>query len=355
MKDLIETLAHKALFMLDEEVAHRLALRALSVRRPAPDWCEDQAAFPRLRCSIAGLDLPHPVGLAAGFDKDGVAVSGLMNCGFSFVEVGTVTPEPQTGNAKPRLFRLTADRAIINRYGFNSRGRLAVAENLRKKRNRGSVLGINVGPNKGVVDVAGECSACLRTLYPYADYATINVSSPNTPGLRDWQEPNALRQLLRDIDRPLPIFVKLSPDLAYDQVGPVADVLEEARVAGLIIGNTTTDRPTFLRSEKRREQGGLSGKPLFLKSTVLLAHFRNHLQGRVPLIAAGGISDSAQAYAKVLAGAEVLQVYTGFVYGGPGLVRELVTGLNSWLGSDGHAHLQDAVGIEAKTWTRYNS
>jgi dihydroorotate dehydrogenase len=348
---LLHDLAARALRALDPEAAHELSLAALRVGLgPRPPEVEDAI----LATELAGLRLANPIGLAAGFDKNTAAPGALLRAGFGFVECGTVTPRPQPGNPRPRLFRLAADKAVINRMGFNNHGLEAFAAGLAA-RGRGGVVGANVGANKDSADRAADYVAGLRRLWPLADYFTLNVSSPNTPGLRDLQAKGALTDLLGAVaearaglaaaaagDRPL--FLKVAPDLA---AGDVEDIVEAAltfRLEGLIVSNTTVARPASLRSGRRGETGGLSGAPLFGPSTALLREFRAAAAGRLSLIGVGGVSSGRDAYAKIRAGANAVQLYTALVYEGPGLVARLRRELAAQLRSDGFSSVAEAVG-----------
>jgi dihydroorotate dehydrogenase len=315
---------------LEPEAAHELALRLLPAAKALGPIL--QIDDPRLRVSAFGLDFPNPLGLAAGFDKNGVAVEGLAGLGFGHIEVGTVTPRPQPGRPQPRLFRLTEDHALINRLGFPSRGAAAVAANLRRlNKDRRFVLGVNVGPNAGSVGV-DDFVLALNALEPLADYLTLNVSSPNTAGLRGMQQSEALAELLQavgSIERPL--LVKIAPDLSDAELDALLDVVLAHRVAGVVATNTTMARPASLKSAYAAEAGGLSGLPLRDRATEVIRHIRQHAGVRLPVIGVGGIATAAGALDKLRAGASLLQLYTGFVYAGPlaarainlGLIREL--------------------------------
>ncbi|PJK31009.1 quinone-dependent dihydroorotate dehydrogenase [Minwuia thermotolerans] len=309
------------LFALDAERAHRLTLGAIRlglagrVRAPGPP------------VRIGGLTLANPVGLAAGFDKDAEAVDGLLRMGFGFIEVGGVTPRPQPGNKRPRVFRLAEDRAVINRYGLNSAGAEAVARNLEKRRAVG-VVGVNLGANKESEDRIGDYAECLTVLGGLADFATVNVSSPNTPGLRALQGKAALTGIFDRLHRAqsggraTPLFLKLAPDLTAGDMDDIAEVIDDLGVAALVISNTTVARPEGLRGANAGEAGGLSGAPLMPLSTAVLRAFHERLEGRVPLIGVGGILSGDDAVAKLEAGASAVQVYTGLIYRGPALIGE---------------------------------
>ena len=348
----LERLGLGLLHRCDPEAAHGLALRALRLGlapQPGP------ISTPRLRTDLAGLALPNPVGLAAGFDKNAEALGPLARAGFGFVELGAVTPRPQPGNARPRLFRLTEDRAVINRFGFNNEGMAAVAARLAR-RPRGAVIGLNLGANKDSADRAGDFAQVLATCGAYLDFATVNVSSPNTERLRELQGAEALAALLagvmaaRDgLPRRIPVFLKIAPDLGDAELGEIADVAREAGVAGIIATNTTLSRDG-LASRFRDETGGLSGQPLFERATRVLARLSQLTEGRLPLIGVGGVGSGEQAYAKIRAGASAVQLYTALVYGGLSLVAEILHDLDALLARDGFASVADAVGSGREDW-----
>ena len=340
---LLYPLLRPFVFRLDAERAHGLTIAALehSPRRtPArPD--------PRLATRVAGLDFPTPVGLAAGFDKDARVPDALLGLGFGFVEVGTLTPRSQAGNTKPRLFRLVEDRAVINRMGFNNGGQEAAFARLSSRTRRG-IVGVNVGANKDSVDRTADYVAGVRAMAPVADYLTINVSSPNTPGLRALQEAAALDALLaavldaRGAGGP-PVFLKVAPDLDPADIDAIAKVVFDRGVDALIVANTTVSRPP-LSSRHASESGGLSGEPLRALALQRLCDFRKATGGAVPLIAAGGIASAKDAYARIRAGASLVQLYSALVYEGPGLAARIAKGLVPLLRRDGFASISEAVG-----------
>lgn len=338
---------------LPPEAAHRTALRLLPWLPPAVP-----PERPRLRVRLAGLDLPHPLGLAAGFDKDGEAHAALLRQGFAFVEVGTVTPRPQPGNPRPRLFRLAADEAVINRMGFNNQGVEALAARLAGRGRALGVVGVNLGVNKDSTDALADYRAGLERTHALADYLTVNVSSPNTPGLRALQRREALDGLLAGLGvareriaaatgARKPLFLKVAPDLDPEVEAAIADLVVAHGVDALVVGNTTVARPAGLRSPAKVEPGGLSGRPLLGPSTRLLARFARRLGGAVPLVGVGGVASGADAYAKIRAGAAAVQLYTALVYEGPGLAGRVLAELDALLARDGHAGLADAVGRDA--------
>ena len=337
---------------LDPERAHGLALRALASGLVRPD---PPVRSPRLAVSLAGLDLPNPLGLAAGFDKNADVIDPLTRSGFGFVELGGVTPLPQPGNPRPRLFRLTEDRAVINRFGLNSLGAEAVAERLRA-RAPGGIVGLNLGANKDSADRAADYSRLIEICGPYLDFATVNVSSPNTEKLRDLQGREALTALLQGVmdtrarlDKRLAIFLKIAPDLTRLELDDIAAAARETGVDAIIATNTTISREG-LTSPHRVATGGLSGAPLFEPSTRVLAWLSHVTKGEIPLIGVGGIASAEDAYAKIRAGASAVQLYSALVYKGLGLVTEINTGLDALLARDGFASLAEAVGTNREDW-----
>ena len=337
---------------LDPETAHGLALHALRLgltHTPGPLTSD------RLKSRVAGLDLPNPVGLAAGFDKNAQALGPLSRSGFGFIEVGAATPRPQPGNPRPRLFRLTQDRAAINHFGFNNDGMDAIAARLGGRPKDG-VIGLNLGANKDSEDRAADFERVLETCGAHLDFATVNVSSPNTEKLRDLQGKAALTALLnrvmavRDtLPRPIPVFVKIAPDLTEPDLADVAEVAHVTGIDAIIATNTTLARDG-LRSRYRVETGGLSGAPLFERSTQVLARLSKLTEGQVPLIGVGGVGSSEQAYAKICAGASLVQLYTAMVFGGLSLVPQIVQGLEPLLERDGFATVAEAVGSRRADW-----
>jgi len=332
---------------LDPEQAHQLAIEGLALA-PLPVPPADD---PILRTQLAGLDLPNPIGLAAGLDKNGEALRGLSRLGFGFVECGSVTPRPQPGNPKPRLFRLSEDRAIINRMGFNNAGLDAFAERL-DQRPTGVVVGANLGANKDTEDKAADYVAGLQRLAGRAAYFTVNISSPNTPGLRALQGREQLDDLLGRIDaaRPVaapdrvPVFLKIAPDLIADEIGMIVEASLAHRIDGLIVSNTTLERPESLRSPDARETGGLSGAPIRPFAEKALRAAAEAAAGRLPLIAVGGIDSGAEAYARIRLGASAVQIYSALIYEGPGLVARIKRDLAARLRADGFSTAAEAVG-----------
>jgi dihydroorotate dehydrogenase len=330
-----------ALRRLDAERAHGLSLAALRwglvPRAAASDYAN-------LAVPACGRVLRNPIGLAAGFDKNAAALNGLGRLGFGFLEAGTVTPRPQPGNAKPRLFRLTEDAAVINRMGFNNAGLDVFLANLRAARRDRVAVGANVGVNKDGAVPERDYRQLIDAVAPLADYVTINISSPNTPGLRDLQAPERLGGILAAVGPRAHLFVKLAPDLAPEALADIVAVCRQYGVAGLIAANTTIARPDSLRSAHRAQTGGLSGRPLMAPSTAMLARLFRLVGRDLPLIGAGGVFTAEDALAKILAGASLVQLYTGFAYHGPGLIPRLTAGLSRLLEARGFATVADAVG-----------
>jgi dihydroorotate dehydrogenase len=343
---LLEQTGLRLLHRLDPETAHGLALRALQLGL-APTT--GTVTSPRLRTTLAGLTLANPVGLAAGFDKNATALRPLSRAGFGFLEVGAATPRPQPGNPKPRLFRLREDRAVINRFGFNNDGMEAIAARLAN-RPRDAVIGLNLGANKDSDNRAGDFALVLAACAAHLDFATVNVSSPNTERLRDLQGKEALSALLAGViqtrnglERRLPIFLKIAPDLSDAEIADVAEVALTSGIDGLIATNTTLDRDG-LTSAHRGEKGGLSGAPLFEKSTRVLAQLYRATGGKLPIIGVGGIASAEDAYTKIKSGASAVQLYSALTYQGLGLVPQIANGLDALLKRDGYANVSEAVG-----------
>ncbi|MFM9889996.1 MAG: quinone-dependent dihydroorotate dehydrogenase [Rickettsiales bacterium] len=341
------------LFTLPPETAHRAAIRALQLGLvPASPF-----THPSLATSVAGLHLPSPVGLAAGFDKNAECFAGCLRAGFGFVEIGTVTPLPQPGNPQPRVFRLVEQRALINRLGFNNEG-VEVAVARLKNRTKG-IVGGNIGKNKDSADAVADYVSAMQALYSHVDYLTANISSPNTPGLRDLQQVDALRaliQALHDVraarvqnnERSSPIFIKIAPDNGNAMLEQIAEVALETHVDGLIVSNTTLSREGVMHSQHATEPGGLSGEPLKALATDRLRTLRRLTEGRIPLIGVGGIASAEDAYARIRAGACAVQLYTALVYQGFGLVERINLALIALLARDGFANVSEAVGVDAK-------
>jgi len=331
------------IFSLDAERAHQWTLAALKALPTG------KAPKPTLPISVAGLDFPNPVGLAAGFDKNAEVFGPILRLGFGFAEIGTVTPLPQDGNPKPRLFRLAEDRAVINRMGFNNGGLEAARARLERRRGPG-IVGANIGANKDSDDRILDYVKGVRAMAPVADYLTVNISSPNTPGLRALQDKGALDALLAAVAEARgaggpPIFLKLAPDLEREDIDDIAAVAIGRGIDALIVSNTTISRPSLV-SRHRGEAGGLSGAPLKELALQRLRDFRSATGGALPLIAAGGIENGVDAYRRIRAGASLVQLYSALVYRGPGLARLIVSELNSLLRRDGFTSLGEAVGAD---------
>ncbi|AOZ69897.1 dihydroorotate dehydrogenase (quinone) [Rhodobacter xanthinilyticus] len=336
----------------DPETAHGLSIRALRAGlAPLPG----PVSSARLATELAGLALPNPVGLAAGFDKNAEALAQLMRAGFGFLEVGAATPRAQPGNPKPRLWRLTEDRAAINRFGFNNQGMAPITARLAA-RPAGIPVGLNLGANKDSADRAADFATVLRHAGPHLDFATVNVSSPNTEKLRDLQGKEALAALLAgvmaaraELARPIPVFLKIAPDLSPAEIEEIAEVALGSGLDGIIATNTTLSREG-LKSANAGQQGGLSGAPLFEKSTRVLAQLSRLTAGKLPLIGVGGIATAEQAYEKIRAGASAVQIYTAMVYGGLSLAAEIARGLDALLVRDGFGSVAQAVGTGRDKW-----
>ncbi len=338
-------LARPALFRLDPERAHGLTLAALK----AVPW-RTARHDPVLATRVAGLDFPSPVGLAAGFDKDAEVPDAMLGLGFGFVEVGTLTPQPQAGNPRPRLFRLVEDEAVINRMGFNNDGQAAARARLARRKRRG-VVGINIGANKNATDRIADYVTGVQAMAEVADYLTVNISSPNTPGLRGLQDLGPLTELLTAIKDVRvaggpPLFLKVAPDLTPVDIDGIVKAAS-GRVDALVISNTTVMRFENLRSPHKAEAGGLSGKPLRGHAYERLRDFRRASGASIPLIGVGGIDCAEEAYARIRSGAALVQLYSALVYRGPGLVRDIADGLARQLRHDGFASVAEAVGVDA--------
>lgn len=339
------SLIRPLLFSLDPERAHHLAfvgLKAMPLRTAKHD--------PILAVELAGLNFPSPIGLAAGLDKDARAPDALLALGFGFVEVGTLTPLPQKGNPKPRLFRLIEDEAIINRMGFNNAGQADALKRLRRRAGRPGIVGVNIGANKDAADRIADYAAGVAAMAPVADYLTVNISSPNTPGLRALQDEAALDALLEAVmaARPAggpPIFLKVAPDLEPADVDAIARVAIDRGIDALIVSNTTVSRPP-LESLGAHQMGGLSGAPLKSLALERLRDFRRAAGAKLPLIAAGGIATGADAFARIKAGASLIQIYSALIYQGPFLPRRIESELAALVRAEGHASIRSAIGAD---------
>ncbi len=341
----VYTLLKPLFFRLDAERAHGIAIAALRLfpGRPAP-------SYPTLASRVAGIEFPSPLGLAAGFDKNAEVPDAILGLGFGFAEVGSITPLPQAGNPKPRLFRLAEDAAVINRMGFNNAGAGAAVLRLKARAGKPGVVGINVGANKDAADRIADYAAMARIMAPYATYLAVNVSSPNTPGLRALQDEGALTALLDAViaargPQGPPIFLKVAPDLERADIDAIARIAIDKALGALIVANTTISRPA-LRSAHAGESGGLSGAPLKGLALQRLRDFRQATGGAVPLIGVGGIASAEDAWARIRAGASLVQLYSAMVYEGPGIARRLLAGLAELMRRDGFSAIAEAVGSE---------
>ena len=347
-------LARPILHALEPEAAHRLTLWALQARVVGASRGGDD---PALGCRLWNLDFPNPVGLAAGFDKNAEVADQMLDLGFGFVEVGTITPEPQSGNPRPRVFRLAEDRALINRLGFNNHGLARVVARLARRR-RGGIVGANLGAGRNSLDAIADYVTGLKAVAAVVDYVAINVSSPNTPGLRALQGRAALDSLCEAVlaaraevtpagGQPVPVLVKIAPDLDRAEAEAIAEVALARHIDGIIIANTTVGARQDLAEQHRKESGGLSGAPLFAPSTALLREMYGWVGEAMPLIGIGGVDSGRAAYAKIRAGASLVALYTALVYQGPGLVKTIKDELVGLLERDGLRHARDAVGVDA--------
>jgi dihydroorotate dehydrogenase len=353
-----EHLARPLLTALDPEDAHRLTVAMLKFAPLARAGKDD----PRLAVRAFGLNFPNPVGMAAGFDKNAEVPDAVLRLGFGFVEVGTVTPQPQPGNPRPRVFRLEADAAVINRLGFNSPGADRVLRRLARRAYKGGIVGINIGANKNSSDWVGDYVRLIERFAPVANYVTINVSSPNTPGLRDLQQASVLGDLLARVIEarqraardagPTPVLLKIAPDLSLGELDDIVGVARALRVDGMIVGNTTVTRPPSLRETKlAKEAGGLSGHPLFTLSTRMLAESYVRVENAFPLVGVGGIDSGAAALAKIRAGATLLELYSALVFRGLGLVAEIKAALVAAVARERRENLSALVGADAAAMT----
>jgi len=365
---LYKSIFRPLLFRKDPESSHEMILALLA---RLEFLCSTIEKFfniddERLVIKIGPLTFPNPVGLAAGFDKNAVAPKAISSFGFGFMEIGAITAQAQPGNPKPRLYRLPEDDALINRLGFNNEGAAAIALKLDRLRARGAwpkiPLGMNIGRTKSVEtkDAVADFLACFEKLFPHGDFFTLNVSSPNTPNLRDLQEKSLLRDLLSAVQEknrqlaagvkiePKPVFVKIAPDMDFTQVDEIIEVVEWAKVAGIVATNATAFMRENLKSRHGPQPGGLSGRPITALVTSFIAHIHKSTRGRLPIIGVGGIFDARDAYEKIKAGANALQIYTGWIYEGPGAVKRINKGLLQLIERDGLNDISEAVGIEAK-------
>jgi dihydroorotate dehydrogenase len=354
---LLDRLGLRFLLKLDPEIAHGLSLKALETglarKRPSP-------VDPRLAVRKAGLEFPNPLGMAAGYDKNAEAADALLGLGFGFAEVGTLTPRPQSGNPKPRIFRLLEDRGVINRLGFNNEGHAAALKRLAARQGRPGIVGVNIGANKDSEDRIGDYVSGVRSFAPLASYLTVNISSPNTPGLRNLQSGDALTELLARViasrdespdseEKPVPIFLKIAPDLLEAEITEIAEAALRHKVDGVIVSNTTLAR-AGLKSPNRNEAGGLSGRPLFERSTAVLARMRRAVGPDMVLVGAGGVETAETALEKIRAGADLVQLYTGMIYAGPGLPAQIVAGMSRFAADNGLASISELRDSEVERW-----
>lgn len=357
MSGLFETFGRRALFALDAEQAHGLSIAGLKtgIVSCAPP------ADPALAQKIAGVCFPNPVGLAAGYDKNGEVPDALLKLGFGFTEVGTLTPRPQSGNPRPRIFRLVEDNAVINRLGFNNDGHEAAFKRLSDRAGKSGIVGVNIGANKDAEDRVADYVAGIRRFHALARYFTVNISSPNTPGLRNLQGRDSLRILLEQVlaarneeaekcGLTRPVFLKIAPDLNEDELDDIAAEALEQSLDGLIVSNTTLSRTGLKSLQNAGESGGLSGAPLFERSTITLAKMRERVGPDMALIGVGGIHDTQTALTKIKAGADLVQLYTGMIYRGPGLAAEIVRGLSAAVKSEGVSHISQLRDTDTKIW-----
>jgi dihydroorotate dehydrogenase len=346
-------LGQPLLFALDPERAHHVSIRAL---RSGVPLASCPRADPRLAVELAGLRFPNPLGMAAGYDKNGEVPDALLRLGFGFAEVGTVTPLPQSGNPKPRIFRLMSDRAVINRLGFNNEGHAALAERLAKRRS-GGIVGVNIGANKDSADRIADYEAGVRAFAQQASYLTVNISSPNTPGLRALQGRQTLAELLARVlaarseaGAKTPIFLKIAPDLVDADLDDIAAEVLAQKLDGLIVSNTTLSRAGLRDQAAAKETGGLSGRPLFRRSTAMLARMRRRLGRDFPLVGVGGVDSAESALEKIRAGADLVQLYTGMIFAGPSLPGEIVSGLSRHAAKEGLASIRDIRDSATERW-----
>ena len=337
------------LFKLDPEIAHDLAIKSLK-HDYLPGKLFEVDNEEVLNIKVFGKNFPNPIGLAAGFDKSAEVYNACFKIGFGFVEVGTVTPKKQFGNTKPRLFRLTEDRALINRLGFNNDGMVEVKNRIASNKKRG-ILGINIGPNKETLNQIDDFSLCLKELNNLADYITINISSPNTEGLRDFHKRENLKNLIKNLVEPFKnknedsvLLLKISPDINNEEVQVIAEILLSMEINGLVVSNTTTQNRDKLKSLLRDEKGGLSGRPLEDVSTNLISKFYRLIGKKIPIIGVGGVYSAESAYKKILAGASLLQLYTGLIFEGPFLIKNIKKDLIQMVQEDGFKNIKDAIG-----------
>jgi dihydroorotate dehydrogenase len=359
MLSALYALARPAIFALEPEVAHEATLKALeNGLYPRPSGPDDRV----LAQNVFGLNFPNPVGIAAGYDKDARVADGVLGLGCGFAEIGTVTPKPQTGNPQPRVFRLVPDHGLINRLGFNNGGHAAALGRLEARASKGGIVGVNIGANKDSADRSGDYVLGIETFHHVASYFTVNISSPNTPGLRDLQAPEALDELLGRVmtaraaqeakgGTRRPIIVKIAPDIAEDDIAPIVERLKSHHVDGIAVSNTTLSR-SGLADAQSGQAGGVSGRPMFNRSTAMLARVYRATDGKIPLIGIGGIDSPETALAKIEAGATLLQLYTGLIYEGPALIGSIKSRLADEARRAGPRGLAALRGRQADAWAK---
>lgn len=349
------------LFSIPAETSHNLAISALKNQHISSFLTYPSPSAPEIKTSLWGMEFKSPIGIAAGFDKNGECINSLFNLGCGLVEIGTVTPKPQSGNPKPRLFRLKEDDAIINRLGFNNKGLTHLKENtlkwIRNHKKPNQHLGINIGKNKETINSIEDYKICLEEIFDLADYITINISSPNTPGLRELQKRENLNIFLKKINeirlylqdkhqKNTPIVLKIAPDINTGEIRHIGDLVQEHQCSGLIISNTTIKRPDSLKSPNKNESGGLSGPPLFEQSTLLIKQMHKHTKGALPIIGVGGVRNAQEAFKKITAGAHLVQAYSGLIYNGPRLINTINNNLKEILTKNKLSSISEAIGID---------
>ncbi|QPC86752.1 quinone-dependent dihydroorotate dehydrogenase [Mesorhizobium sp. NBSH29] len=355
--NLLEKIGQRALFRLDPETAHGLSIAALKSRLPV---CGQAPASDRLKVKLCGLAFPNPLGMAAGYDKNGEVPDALLRLGFGFSEVGTVTPLAQAGNAKPRIFRLRGDEAVINRLGFNNEGHERLFQRMKAREGYPGIVGINIGANKDSTDRFADYELGVRRFAALAGYLTVNISSPNTPGLRSMQVRESLAELLTRVmaargalsgrAKTVPVFLKVAPDLNDAELADIAAEVADKRIEGVIVSNTTLSRSGLTDRVHHGETGGLSGKPLFVRSTAVLARMRKLLGDKTVLVGVGGVDTAETALEKIRAGADLVQLYTGMIYAGPSLPGKIVAGMLSYAEAEGLKHVRDIRDSRVEHW-----
>ena len=351
-----ERLGRRALFAFDPETAHGFSIAALKSGLPL---CSGAGLSEKLKVRLCGLDFPNPLGMAAGYDKNAEVPDALLGLGFGFAEVGTITPLPQSGNPKPRIFRLTADEAVINRLGFNNEGHAAAEKRLAARKGRPGIVGVNIGANKDSADRIADYERGVARFAPYASYLTVNISSPNTPGLRNMQAREQLGELLSRVmaerakaPAQPPVFLKIAPDLVEAELEDIAAEIAEKKIDGVIVSNTTLARTGLRSSGLADETGGLSGKPLFERSTAVLARMRKLLGPKMAIVGVGGVDSTEAALEKIRAGADLVQLYTGMIYAGPALPGRIVAAMGEYCAAHGVANIHGLRDSSVEEWAR---